>query len=84
MIIRAKDLCVAVSELGKAAKPDLSDSSRLDEFQLSLVQGMAKLGDALHGVIQGNETRTRETWRAEILGIRQEIVDAMSRFRQKQ
>jgi len=79
---------------------------------------MAKLGDALHGVIEGNETRdpellvallkrslnkyhlaletlegidrgnvpaaTLETWRAEILGIRQEIVDAMNRFRQIQ
>jgi hypothetical protein len=118
LIIRAKDLWIAVSEFGKAAKPDLSDSRRLDELQLALVQGMAKLGDALHGVIEGNETRdpellvallkrslnkyhfaletlkgmdrgnvptaTRETWRAEILGIRQEIVDAMSRFRQMQ
>ena len=118
LIIRAKDLCVAVSELNRVAKPDLSDSSRLDELQLTLVQGMAKLGDALHGVIEGKETRdpellvallkrslskyhfaletlkgmdwgnvpaaTLETWRAEILGIRQEIVDAMSRFRQMQ
>jgi hypothetical protein len=118
LIIRAKDLWIAVSEFGKAANPDLSDSRRLDELQLALVQGMAKLGDALHGVIEGNETRdpellvallkrslnkyhfaletlkgmdrgnvptaTRETWRAEILGIRQEIVDAMSRFRQMQ
>jgi hypothetical protein len=77
---------------------------------------MAKLGDALHGVIQGNETRdpafliallkrslnkyhlaletlngidekvvpvaTAQAWRTEILTIRQEIIDAMGRFRQ--
>jgi hypothetical protein len=118
LIVRAKDLCVAVSECGKAAKPDFSDSSRLEELQLSLVQGMVKLGEALHGVIEGNEMRdpellvvllkrslhkyhfaletlegmdrgsvsaaTLETWRVEILGIRQEIFDAMSRFRQMQ
>jgi hypothetical protein len=95
---------------------DLAASRRLDELQLSLVQGMAKLGDALHGVIEGNETRdpaflvallkrslnkyhfalgtlngmdeqivpvaTAQAWRTEILGIRQEIIDAMSRLRQ--
>jgi hypothetical protein len=116
LIIRAKDLCIAVSEFGKAGKLDLAASRRLDELQLSLVQGMAKLGDALHGVIEGNETRdpaflvtllkrslnkyhfalgilngldeqivpvaTAQAWRTEILGIRQETIDAMSRLRQ--
>jgi hypothetical protein len=46
-----------VSEFGKARQLDLAASRRLDELQLGLVQGMAKLGDALHGVIEGNETR---------------------------
>jgi hypothetical protein len=116
LILRAKDLCVAASEFGKAEKLELSGSRRLEELRLSLVQGMAKLGDALHGVIEGNETRdpaflvallkrslkkyhfaletlngiderivpvaTAQAWRAEILGIRQEIIDAMSRLRQ--
>jgi hypothetical protein len=57
LIIRAKDLCVAVSEFGQAGKLDLAASRRLDELQLGLVQGMAKLGDALHGVIEGSERR---------------------------
>jgi hypothetical protein len=116
LIIRAKDLCVAVSEFGKAGKLDLSASSRLDELQLRLVQGMAKLGDALHGLIEGNETRdpaflvallkrslnkyhfaleilernedgfvppaTVQSWRSEILGVRQEVIDSMNRLRQ--
>jgi hypothetical protein len=116
LIIRAKDLCVAVTDFGKTGKLDLSASSCLEELQLSLGQGMAKLGDALHGVIEGNETRdaaflvallkrslnkyhyaletldrnedgfvpaaTVQAWRKEILGIRQEIIDAMNRFRQ--
>ena len=116
LIIRAKDLCVAVSEFGRAGKLDLAASRRLDELQLGLVQGMAKLGDALHGVIEGNETRdpaflvallkrglnkyhlaletlngidertvpvaTARGWRIEILAIRQEMIDAMGRFRQ--
>jgi hypothetical protein len=116
LMIRAKDLCVSVSEFGKMGKLDLAASRRLDELQLGLAQGMAKLGDALHGVIEGNETRdpaflvavlkrslnkyhlaletlngmderivpgpTAQAWRTEILAIRQEIIDAMSRFRQ--
>ena len=115
LIIRAKDLCVAVSEFGKAGKLDLSASWRLDELRLRLAQGMAKLGDATHGVIAGNESRdpaflvallkrslnkyhsaletlngiddpivpitTAQAWRTEILAIRQEIIDKLSRFR---
>jgi hypothetical protein len=115
LIIRAKDLCVAVSEFGQASKLDLAASRRLDELQLGLVQGMAKLGDALHGVIEGNETRDTgflvallkrslnkyhlgletlngiddaiipitiaQAWRTEILAIRHELIDTMSRFR---
>lgn len=116
LIIRAKDICVAVSEFGKTGKLDSSASSRLDELQLRLVQGMAKLGEALHRLIEGNETREPaflvallkrslnkyhlaleilernedgfvpadrvRTWRSEILGVRQEIIDAMNRVRQ--
>jgi hypothetical protein len=62
LIIRAKDLCVAVREFGKAGKLDLAASRRLDELQLGLVQGMAKLGDALHGVIEGNERAIPRFW----------------------
>jgi hypothetical protein len=41
--------------------------------------------ETLKGMDRGNvPAATLETWRAEILGIRQEIVDAMSRFRQMQ
>jgi len=62
LIIRAKDLCVAVSEFGQAGKLDLAASGRVDELQLALVQGMAKLGDALHGVIEGNESAISRFW----------------------
>jgi len=55
LIERAKDLCVAVSEFGRSDKLSLCRSGRLDELQVTLGQGMAKLGDALHGVIAGNE-----------------------------
>jgi hypothetical protein len=115
LIIRAKDLCVAVSEFAQAGKLDLAASGRVDELQLALVQGMAKLGDATHGGIAGNETRdpallvallkrslnkyhlaletlngiddaiipitTAQAWRTEILAIRHELIDTMSRFR---
>lgn len=116
LITRAKDLCVLVSEFAQAGKLDLAAARRLDELQLGLVQGMARLGDALHGVIDGNETRdpaflvallkrglnkyhlaleslneidgrivpgpTAQAWRTELLAIRQEMIDALGRFRQ--
>jgi hypothetical protein len=115
LIVRAKDLCVAVSQFGKSEKCSRPGSSRLDELQTMLVQAMTKLADALPGIVSGNEEREpalvvallkrslsqyhlamevldrlshAETvgdvvpaWRAELLGIRQEILDEMSRLR---
>jgi hypothetical protein len=57
LIVRAKDLCVALSEFGKSKKWSLQLSSRLDELESTLVQGMAKLADGLHGIVSGNEER---------------------------
>jgi hypothetical protein len=116
LVIRAKDLCVAVSEFAKSGKCSPPVSHLLDELQATLVQGMAKLADGLHGIGSGNEEREPAlliallkrslskyhlamevldqlshqeavsdvvpAWRAELLGIRQEIVDEMSRLRQ--
>jgi hypothetical protein len=94
----------------------LSTCGRLDELQLRLTQGMAKLGDGIHRVVEGNETRdpalliallnrgldkyhlaletlsgieegilpiaTVQAWRTEIVAIREQIIDTVSRFRQ--
>jgi hypothetical protein len=57
LIVRAKDLCVTVTEFRKSREPNDSALRRLDELNQTLVQGMAKLADALHGLIEGSEHR---------------------------
>jgi hypothetical protein len=113
LIVRAKDLCVAVSQTLNSALPP---SDHFGDLHLALLQGMGKLADALHGLIEEDEPREpallvallkrglseyhsalgildqipddlisaelRQDWRAEILAIRQEILNEMNRFRQ--
>jgi hypothetical protein len=100
-------------QVGRTERPALR---RLDELNQTLVQGMAKLADALHGLIEGSEHREpalliallkrsvskyhkaieildrlprkqvrveiAQVWRAEILAIREEILNEMNRLRQ--
>ena len=116
LIVRAKDLCVAVSEFGKS-KEQSPLGDRLEELRRTLVQGMEKLADGLHGIIAGDEQREPpllvallkrslnkfhlameildelpgepslagvvSAWRTEMLCIRQQIIDEMSKLREK-
>ena len=118
LIVRAKDLCLMVTDFRKSAELNDSVLRCFEELNQTLVQGMAKLADALHGVIEGSEHREpplliallkrsvskyhrameivdclpraqvkaeiAQAWRAEIMAIREEILNEMNRLRQTQ
>ena len=116
LIVRAKDLCVAVAEIRNSETPKPQTPDRLEDLYAFLLQGMGKLANALHGLVEGDESREsallvamlkrslseyhsalevleripngpisadlEQKWRAEILVIRQEILNEMNRLRQ--
>jgi hypothetical protein len=116
LIVRAKDLCVAVGEIRNSETPKPQTPNRLEDLYTFLLQGMGKLANALHGLVEGDEFREsallvamlkrslseyhsalavleripngsitadlEQKWRAEILVIRQEILNEMNRLRQ--
>src|SRR5260221_3801618 len=116
LIVRAKDLCVAVAEIRNSETPKPQTPDRLEDLYAFLLQGMGKLANALHGMVEGDESREspllvamlkrslseyhsalevleripngligadlEQKWRAEILVIRQEILNEMNRLRQ--
>jgi hypothetical protein len=116
LIVRAKDLCVAVGEIRNSEMPKPQAPDRLEDLYAFLLQGMGKLANALHGLVEGDEPREsallvamlrrslseyhsalevleripngritadlEQKWRAEILIIRQEVLNEMNRLRQ--
>jgi len=116
LIVRAKDLCVAVGEIRNSEMPKPQTPDRLEDLYAFLLRGMGKLANALHGLVEGDESSEpallvamlkrslseyhsalevlerkpsgpitadlEQKWRAEILVIRQEILDEMNRLRQ--
>jgi len=116
LIVRAKDLCVAVGEIRNSEMPKPQTPDRLKDLYAFLLQGMGKLANAVHGLVEGDESREsallvamlkrslseyhsalevleripngpisadlEQKWRAEVLVIRQEILNEMNRLRQ--
>jgi len=116
LIVRAKDLCVAVGEIRNSEMPKPQTPDRFEDLYAFLLQGMGKLANALHGLVEGDESREpallvamlkrslseyhsalevlervpsgpitgdlEQKWRAEILVIREEILNEMNRLRQ--
>jgi hypothetical protein len=57
LIIRAKDLCAAVGETGNREGSNLASADNLENLYSALFQGIGKVADALHRLIEGDERR---------------------------